>query len=103
MRFTVTRSLPRQPLGNLFLSSTTNSRDSGLGLLSALSDEVIIDLLETYCSPADLCRLAQVSKAMYAFAHHDPLWRALIVRDYPGNFTYSQSWKFTYIAGLYLD
>ena len=86
----------------MFVSSTPNSRDSGLGLLSALSDEVIIDLLETYCTPADLSRLAQASKAMYAFAHHDPLWRAHIVRDFPGNFTYTQSWKFTYIAGLTL-
>jgi hypothetical protein len=39
---------------------------------------------------------------MYLFAHHDPLWRALVVRDFPGNFQFSTSWRVTYLNGIVL-
>lgn len=49
---------------------------AGLGLLSRLPDELLLDLLFRLPAP-DLGRLGLSSKAAYVFAHTPELWKAL--------------------------
>jgi hypothetical protein len=51
----------------------------GLGLLSPLPDELLLELL--FGLPAaDLARLGLASKALYCFAHTSELWKALVIQ-----------------------
>lgn len=52
---------------------------AGLGILSGLSDDVILGMLELL-SVADLARLGLVSKAFYCFAHTNDLWKGLVLQ-----------------------
>jgi hypothetical protein len=52
---------------------------TGLGVLSGLSDDVILGLLELLPA-ADLARLGLASKAMYCFVHTTDLWKALVLQ-----------------------
>ncbi|KAJ0981728.1 hypothetical protein J5N97_009983 [Dioscorea zingiberensis] len=88
-----------QPLGNLLLSrSTSNARDPGLGSLRFLPDDLLLDIL-ALLPAGDLSRLAAVSKSLYVFSTHDPLWRNLVLRDLKGDFLFNGSWRSTY-SGL---
>jgi hypothetical protein len=52
---------------------------AGLGLLSPLPDELLLELL--FGLPAaDLARLGLASKALYCFAHTSELWKALVIQ-----------------------
>jgi hypothetical protein len=51
----------------------------GLGLLSPLPDELLLELLYGL-SAADLARLGLASKACYCFAHTSELWKALVIQ-----------------------
>lgn len=62
-----------QPLGNLYLNtSSTNSRDTGLGNLHTLSDDLVLDILG-FLDASSLGILATVSKSFYVFTNHEPL------------------------------
>eukprot|EP01018_Ginkgo_biloba_P024962 Gb_23638 [translate_table: standard] len=87
-----------QPLGNLLFNSTAgNARDVGLGTLTLLSDETILEILGLV-GAKDLGRLALVSKAFYVFSNQGSLWRALVLDQLKGRFSFKGCWKSTYIA-----
>lgn len=55
------------------------SPHTGLGVLSALSDELMLAVLELLPAP-DLTRLGLASKALYCFAHTADLWKGLVLQ-----------------------
>lgn len=67
------------PLDALALAGGANTvRDAGFGRLARLSDEAIMNILGNL--PArDLARLGTCSKALYAFANFDDLWKGLLL------------------------
>lgn len=52
---------------------------AGLGKLSVLPDELVLQVLHDL-EPAALCRLAVVSKAFYCFCYHEDNWRELMLQ-----------------------
>jgi hypothetical protein len=68
-----------QPCGQLYwggAGAAPDIRPHGLGVLAALTDDALLRLL--YLLPAaDLQRVGMASRALYAFAHFDELWKAL--------------------------
>ncbi|KAF2289578.1 hypothetical protein GH714_037285 [Hevea brasiliensis] len=90
-----------QPLGNLYLNpGSINSRNTGLGNLQTLSDELILDILGLL-DGTHLGVLAAVSKSFCVFANHEPLWRNLVLDNLNGGFLFNGSWKSTYVASFY--
>uniref|UniRef100_A0ACD5WUJ9 Uncharacterized protein n=1 Tax=Avena sativa TaxID=4498 RepID=A0ACD5WUJ9_AVESA len=90
-----------QPLGNLLLAAArrANLRDSGLGALRPLPDDLILDILGLL--PArDLAALSVASKAFYVISSHDTLWRAIVLAELGGDFAFAGSWRTTYIAAV---
>ena len=53
-------------------------RSAGLGDLATLSDECILAILQQLPG-VDLARLSTVSRALYCFAQHNELWKALVL------------------------
>ncbi|KAJ4762458.1 Bifunctional arginine demethylase and lysyl-hydroxylase JMJD6 [Rhynchospora pubera] len=93
--------LPIQPLGNLLLGPNcrTNLRDTGLGNLYRLPDDLLLDIL-SLLGATDLAGFSTASKSAYVFSSHDPLWRSLVLSNFDGQFSFIQSWKCTYISSL---
>lgn len=90
-----------QPLGNLYLNpGSINSRNTGLGNLQILTDELVLDILG-FLGWTHLGVLAAVSKSFYVFANHEPLWRNIVLENLNGGFLFNGSWKSTYIASCY--
>ncbi|CAK7342149.1 unnamed protein product [Dovyalis caffra] len=90
-----------QPLGNLYLNlGSINSRNTGLGNLQILTDELVLDILG-FVDGSQLGVLATVSKSFYVFTNHEPLWRNLVLDKLNGEFLFNGSWKSTYIGGIY--
>ncbi|KAJ7971364.1 F-box protein [Quillaja saponaria] len=90
-----------QPLGNLYLNpGSINSRNTGLGNLHTLTDELVLEVLGLL-DGNHLGVLATVSKSLYVFTNHEPLWRNLVLENLNGGFLYNGSWKSTYIAAKY--
>lgn len=89
-----------QPLGNLYFSpSLHNSRNSGLGNVQSLSDELVLEILGLL-GGTDLGVLSTVSKSFYVFCNHEPLWRSLVLETCKGGFLYNETWKSTYINAI---
>ncbi|KAL6997883.1 Arginine-specific demethylase jmj22 [Sarracenia purpurea var. burkii] len=87
-----------QPLGNLYFnSSSRNSRDTGLGNLQILTDELVLEILG-FLSGTDLGGLSTVSKSFYVFCNHEPLWRNLVLETYNGAFWFNGSWKSSFVG-----
>ncbi|GKU91088.1 hypothetical protein SLEP1_g5008 [Rubroshorea leprosula] len=87
-----------QPLGNLYLNpGSVNSRNTGLGNLQTLTDELVLEILGLL-DATHLGVLACVSKSFYVFSNHEPLWRNLVLDGLNGRFLYDGSWKSTYIT-----
>lgn len=87
-----------QPLGNLlFDSAAVNIRDVGLGTLMLFTDETILEILGLLDAKS-LGRLAMASRALYVFSNQDSLWRALVLDQLNGRFSFKGCWKSTYIA-----
>ena len=85
-----------KPLGNMYVDENMlNIRDTGVGALKLLSDELLVDVLGLLTAK-DLSRLASVSKSFYVFTHHSELWRNHVLNDFQGDFDFSLSWKQTY-------
>eukprot|EP00878_Enallax_costatus_P037589 GHUV01042470.1.p1 GENE.GHUV01042470.1~~GHUV01042470.1.p1 ORF type:complete len:208 (+),score=47.38 GHUV01042470.1:256-879(+) len=86
-----------QPWGNFYLKQQPEIRTAGLGLMSALSDDLLLGVL--YLLPAaDLARLGLASKALYCFAHTLDLWKALAMQELPEDFRWCGSWRETYLC-----
>ncbi|KAK9819897.1 hypothetical protein WJX72_003757 [[Myrmecia] bisecta] len=85
-----------QPYGNFLLQGGADLRRTGLGSLGKLSDELLQNIFGQLPA-ASLARLAVTSKALYCFANHEELWRALVLQELEGSFCYRQSWQQTYL------
>ncbi|CAH9135067.1 unnamed protein product [Cuscuta epithymum] len=89
-----------QPLGNLYYSASShNSRNTGLGNLQILTDELMLDILGLL-QGTELGVLCTVSKSFYVFCNHEPLWRNLVLEGCKVGFSYNGSWKCTYITAF---
>ncbi|KAL4591892.1 hypothetical protein LXL04_004867 [Taraxacum kok-saghyz] len=89
-----------QPLGNFYLSSSPhNSRNTGLGNIQTLTDELVLDILG-FLRGTDLGILSTVSKSFYVFSNHEPLWRNLVLDNcgIDNGFLFKGSWKSTFVA-----
>ncbi|KAA8516843.1 hypothetical protein F0562_017339 [Nyssa sinensis] len=87
-----------QPLGNLYFNpSSHNSRNTGLGNLQTLTDELVLEILG-FLGGTHLGVLSNVSKSFYVFCNHEPLWRNLVLENCNGGFLYNGSWKSTYVS-----
>ncbi|CAL9229410.1 unnamed protein product, partial [Arabidopsis halleri] len=90
-----------QPLGNLYFNpGSVNVRNTGLGNLQILSDELVLDILGLL-GATHLGILATVTKSFYIFANHEPLWRNLVLEELKGEFLFNGSWKSTYVAAYH--
>lgn len=90
-----------QPLGNLYLNPRSiNSRDTGLGNLHTLTDELILEILGLL-DGNHLGILATVSKSFCVFTSHEPIWRNLVLENLSDGFRYNGSWKSTYIGAYH--
>ncbi|KAK0586026.1 hypothetical protein LWI29_038232 [Acer saccharum] len=90
-----------QPLGNFFCNpGSINSRNTGLGSLQLLIDELVLDVLG-FLDATHLGVLATVSKSFCVFTNHEPLWRNLVLDNLKGEFLFNGLWKSTYIAACY--
>jgi hypothetical protein len=56
-----------------------SGRCAGLGTLACLDDALLLGVLGLLRAP-DLARLAATSRALYCFAYHEPLWKALALQ-----------------------
>ncbi|CAI9097533.1 OLC1v1033983C1 [Oldenlandia corymbosa var. corymbosa] len=96
----VSRSHGVQPLGNFYLSTSShNSRNSGLGNLQPLTDELVLEILGLL-DGIHLGVLSNVSKAFYVFCNHESLWRNLVLENCKGGFLYNGTWRSTYIHAI---
>ena len=72
-----------KPMGNLFLADSKHvnkERRSQLGLLSTLSDELIMDIFFKINDVESLKNLAHTSRYLYAYTYDEELWKKLYVR-----------------------
>jgi len=79
------------------LSGKVDSRRDGLGRLAVLDDGLLLQVLELLPHGTLGC-LAVASRALYCFANHEDLWKALVIEGSPGGFTYRSTWKETFLA-----
>ncbi|VVB13461.1 unnamed protein product [Arabis nemorensis] len=91
-----------QPLGNLYFVNpgSVNVRNTGLGNLQILTDELVLDILGLL-DATHLGVLSCVTKSFYVFANHEPLWRNLVLDKLKGEFLFTGSWKSTYVSASY--
>jgi hypothetical protein len=66
-----------KPVGNAF-TATYNLRNVSGGLFLALTDELIIRILE-FLDGSSLLRVGATCKVLYAFARADDLWKTLFI------------------------
>lgn len=90
-----------QPWGNAYNADTDamRSRASGLGPLlhHAFSDLQLLEFLE-YLDGPDLARLSRCSQMLYAFCHHNDLWKQLFFKEWDDtDFEFVDCWKVSYI------
>jgi len=83
-----------QPMGNMYTGIASCIR-AGLGAFAPLADQAVLDLLEML-DARRLGLLICCSRALYIFAHHDELWRALVLNVFGGDFDFKSSWKDTF-------
>eukprot|EP01044_Picomonas_judraskeda_P009280 COSAG03_NODE_1122_length_4774_cov_59.335401_3_plen_416_part_00 len=79
-------------------------RPPGLGRLHVLEDELLLQVLG-WLGAKDLCTIASVSRAVYVFAHHEELWRALALQTLGQSgqpLRFKRSWKHTMCSWLAL-
>lgn len=93
-----------QPSGNFFWERdpiVRATRSRGLGLLSCLNDEALMEFL-SFVSPVDLISLILSSRTFYVYGHFTDLWRDLTIRQWNGQcIEYINTWKDTFVY-LYL-
>lgn len=66
-----------KPSGNAYVAAL-NLRDA-LGSLGALTDEIILMILELL-DPSSLLKLGRTCKALYAFTRSEDIWKTLLIR-----------------------
>lgn len=93
-----------RPNGNALLSgsSTVNYRSS-MGGFARMPHELMLSIL-SLLSPMDLARLERTSRALRAFAAHEPVWRDALIQHTHGHLRFWKgSWKTTMAAHLRIE
>jgi Cupin-like domain len=87
-----------RPRGNAYtgLSAPDVTRSSLGPFYGALPEALLAGSILPCCDAASLDALAQTSRALYAFARDDELWRTLVLREYPRDFRFACSWRRTH-------
>lgn len=88
-----------RPSGSLLLDGPSDLRIAGgLGVLAALPDAVLLQLLGL-CTAEALLACGAVSHALRVFSASDDVWRAKVLEDLPSNqlLEYRSSWRETYL------
>eukprot|EP00210_Caulerpa_lentillifera_P008531 g8137.t2 len=88
-----------QPWGNCYLNGKESIRQPSLGDLSIFEDEVLLKIFDCL-EPKSLARMALVSKACLCFAYFEDYWKGFVLQKYEGDFSYSESWRSTYVRTL---
>jgi hypothetical protein len=70
------------PIGVCIARGDTNIRDTGLGTLGHLPDELLVDILDRLTAQ-DLVRLSAASRCSYVFCNNEDLWKALTMQVRP--------------------
>ncbi|CAG8554871.1 18934_t:CDS:2 [Dentiscutata erythropus] len=89
------------PWGNYFIDSTEkgfrkNRRETSLGALAHLTDEIILEILG-YFNVKELLTLGFTSQVLYCFVSFEDLWKQLTIRKFNGDWWWYGSWKLTYL------
>ena len=80
------------------INDNNDVRNKGLGYLSKISDEAVLNILG-YLSARELAILQATSKALYCFCNHEELWKALVLEEMSGNnWMYTSNWQDTYLC-----
>ena len=91
-------SIPPHPLGispsgNSMFDDFQGSRALSLGALSALPDDLLVDILSLLRCPLSLLRFGACSQWCHAFSRHEPLWKDLALRAARRSLlVFSRSW-----------
>lgn len=91
------------PEGQALVSSKNGLkvRQSGLGRLSVLSDELLFFIFSSLLSPLDLIRLERTSKSFYAFCRQDVHFKQALLQSTRGQLnTWRGTWRETYVEHL---
>jgi hypothetical protein len=81
------------------IGDTNDVRTKGLGILSKLSDEAVLNILG-FLDAHSLAILQSVSKALYCFSNHEDLWKALVLQEFAGDWDFKGTWQDTYVASI---
>lgn len=83
-----------KPLGNLlFHPEQEKTRLNGLGSLSALPDEILLSNLFVLFTGEEMCEIASISRAFYAWSEIEGLWKGIYI-------TVSTLWNLTALEAL---
>lgn len=90
-----------EPGGNALDGAGPGVRAAGLGCLAALSDERLLQIFGAL-EPRELGRLACVSRAFCVMCNFEDIWRAHVVSDFRGKFSFQPAgWKRTYLEAKF--
>ncbi|CAG8785458.1 24291_t:CDS:2 [Gigaspora margarita] len=89
------------PWGNYYIDSTEkgfrkNRRETSLGTLAHLTDEIILEILG-YLNVKELLTLGFTSQVLYCFISFEELWKQLTIRKFNGDWWWYGTWKLTYL------
>lgn len=88
------------PEGQALLQPTSGlkSRQSGLGTLTLLSDE-LLNFIFSHLSPLDLVRIERTSRTFYAFARQDSFFKQALLESVKGQLdAWKGSWRSTWVS-----
>lgn len=78
------------------IGDSNETRHRGLGNLSVLTDNILIDILGLL-DAVSLARCATISRAMYVFCNYDELWKSLVLNEFAdASWEYEGTWQSTY-------
>jgi hypothetical protein len=99
LRSTGGHPLGLKPWGNLIIADGQGSavcrRDTGLGSMRCLPDEIMLHIMECL-NAAALERLGSCSKQLFVMTRHQPLWKQLTVDTFPSGFDFCTNWRTTW-------
>ncbi|ORY97057.1 hypothetical protein BCR41DRAFT_314724 [Lobosporangium transversale] len=91
-----------KPLGNYYMDATQpdftgSCRGPSLGLLSRLTDEIIMEILNLLSSH-DLLTLGAASRVLYGLTHLDDMWKSLTIEKFGGDWEWEEdNWRATFL------
>lgn len=88
------------PEGQALLQPTSGlkTRQSGLGTLALLSDE-LLNFVFSHLSPLDLVTVERTSRTFYAFARQDSFFKQALLKSVKGHLDqWKGSWRATWVA-----